>query len=250
MTAPSAHHAALRAPLSAPLAYPLRLRLYDGFVVGRRDADTSLAHEPVSGRQPSASLRRLDAELGERCERELWQATAQAAPLIDRRGEILHALPALRAQVDALRARIEAGSASSDAELNRVSATEAHLAPAVVRARRQREAAARLAAPRAQLAALEARIGALEGERAQLEGWLTTLFDGLVTRARALANLYERRAGTLVRSYLRRTPAPDAHRHPLNARAPFAPPAWSSGPNPWLSSAAEAVEGPPPQPTV
>ncbi len=234
MTEPSARHAALHAPLWAPLPYPLRLRLYDGFVVGRRDADTSLAHEPVSGRQPSASLRRLDAELGERCERELWEATGHAAPMIDRRSEILRTLPVLRDQTDVLRAHIEHDSTPSEAELSRVSATEAHLAPGVVRARRQREAASRLAAPRAQLAALSARIDALESEKAQLEGWLTTLFDGLVTRARALANLYERRAGTLVRSYLRRTPSPDAHRHPLNTRPPFAPPAWAYGPNPWL----------------
>lgn len=248
MTEPSAHRAALRAPLSPSLSYPLRLRLYDGFIVGRRDADTSLAHEPVAGRQPSASLRRLDAELSERCERELWEATGHAAPLIDRRGEILRALPALRAQADLLRGRIEHDSTPSEVDLNRVSATEAHLAPEVVRARRQREAAARLSAPRTQLAVLTAHIDALETEKAQLEGWLTTLFDGLATRARALANLYERRAGTLVRSYLRRTPAPDAHRHPLNMRTPFTPPAWAAGSNPWL--AAPIAPAPTSQPAV
>ncbi|MDL9978644.1 hypothetical protein [Microbacterium candidum] len=231
-----AHVQAMSTRLVGPIRYPLAVRLYDSWWIGRRDADPQLAHTPARGEQPSASLRALDAVRGERCEREWMSAELRAASLIDRRTGLTRMAEALRAQIDEWTTQIEEQGAVSPEDLAHVPKTEAHLDPAQRTARRQREAAARVAPLVSVRDAARRELAGIPRELADIDGKLTTLFDSLRARVTAITHYYERRCNTLIRGYLRRAPG-DAD-HPLNTRIPLRRPAWADAPNPWVPTAA------------
>lgn len=232
-TATSPHVRVLLSQLARPIPYRWVTRLVDRGI-GRSDGRAGLAHEVEEGAQPSASLRRLDADLTERCELERLAATRMAAPLLDLRRQNRKEIEALTDEGDELRLYLETVSGMPAADLNRVGASEAHLPEVQVKARREREAAARLAPLRARLGHTGDRVRALKIELAEIDGKLTTLFEGMQARTWALAEYYERRASNQSRSYLLRTPAEQGLGHPLNTRTKLTAPSWTSGANPWL----------------
>lgn len=253
-TTPPVHIQAMSAPYAHPLRYSPFTRFYDSRWIGRRDADQQLAHTPTGGEQPSASLRALSAKHRERCERERMGAVLIAAPLIDRRTTLFRRREALQTQIDEWNTQIDEWSTQIDqqgtattSELAGIQKTEAHLDPSQRAARRQREASARVAplvgmrdAARRELVSMRRELAGIPLELADVEGRLTTLFESLQARIASLTFHYERRAQTVTRGYLRRTPA-DAD-HPLNTRNALRAPDWASAPNPWLDVAATGRE--------
>lgn len=242
MTTTSAHLLALQPRPARPLPYRPWTRLAD-IVTGRADATTGLVHESALHTQPSASLRRLEHTLAERCELERVRVIRTAAPLIDRRRQLEKAIEAARAAIPELEERVQTLRETSDPRLSRVGSTEAHLTAAQVTGRRHREAAARLAPHEAALSSLRKRVEALVDEAVAIDGKLITLWEGVQARTAALARHYERRASTQARAYLRRVATPeDAASHPLNTREPIHRPAWADGTNPWIPSPNGAME--------
>lgn len=232
------HIEAMKTPFVSPIRYPWLLQAYDAVWYGRRDARPKLAHEPHDGRQPSASLRRLDAMLQERCEIERRYAVNIAASILDRRQYLMRSRTALLREREELDARIEEMAATSARPTGHVPKAESHLTEAQRSARRGREAAAQIAPLIADRTRVGDALTASALESADLEGRLSTLWESLQAKVTALAFHYERRCSTQVRGYLRRTPA--GADHPLNTRAPLRPPTWATQPNPWLP--AEAAE--------
>lgn len=233
---PSVHVQAMGTAYARPLRYSTLTRLYDSRWIGRRDADQQLAHTPADGGQPSASLRAISAKHRERCERERMNAVLIAAPLIDRRTSLVRRRDGLLVQVDEWTAQIEQQGAPGAGKAASVHKTEAHLDPAQQAARRERESAARIAPLTRMRDAARHELAGIPLELADIEGRLTTLFESLQARVGTLTFHYERRAQTIARGYLRRTPG-DAE-HPLNTRESLRPPTWASGPNPWLDATA------------
>lgn len=239
-TTPSVHIQAMGTAYSRPLRYSTLTRIYDSRWIGRRDADQQLAHTPAEGEQPSASLRAISAKHRERCERERMSAVLIAAPLIDRCATLVRRRNGLLAQVDEWITQIDQHSAPGTGEAAPVHKTEAHLDPTQQAARRERESAARIAPLARKRDAARHELADIPMELADIEGRLTTLFESLQARVGTLTFHYERRAQTIARGYLRRTPG-DAE-HPLNTRDALRPPAWASEPNPWLHASASDNE--------
>jgi hypothetical protein len=228
----------MRTPLLPSIRYPWLLQAYDSVWLGRRDANRELAHEPHDGFQPSASLRRFDAALQERCETERRSGVNIAAPLLDRREYLARSRDALRRQLVDVTVRIEEFGRPAVEPPGQVRASEAHLSVEQRAGRRARELAGLIAPLRAERDRVAHALDAGEIEIADIEGRLRTLWESIQAKVSALGSYYERRCSTLVRGYLRRTPA--GADHPLNTRTPVRPPAWAFGPNPWITPAVTA----------
>lgn len=234
MSTHTEHITALHARFVRPIPYRLVTRVRDAWLVGRRDAVVELAHEAPEGTQPSASLRELEALHRQRCELELLSATRIAARLLDARRELSRSLEDLRAERAVIEERL-ASDVVPDEVLTEVRHAESMLRPEQRAARRRREHVAALASQRDRVIEIGRQEGDGRRSLADIDGALTTLFEGLQARVGALTQYYERRSANLIRAYLRRCPATDAAKHPLNTRLTITAPAWAGGPNPWLS---------------
>lgn len=240
MSTTSPYVQVLHKQLARPIRYRWITRVFDRGI-GRQDGDAGLVHTATDCEQPSASLRRLRADLTERCELERLSATRIAAVLIDSRRQTAREITTLTEEADSVRQHIDQLSDTQSAELNRVAETEAHLPEAVVRARREREVAAGLAFHQARLDRVDERVRARRAHLAEIDAKLQTLFEGLQSRTFALAEYFERRASNQSRSYLLRVPA-DGEGHPLNTRTKLTAPAWAHGLNPWLQADPTAAQ--------
>lgn len=233
-----AHIYALRRRFARPLHYLWIVRAYDGWIVGRADADAKLAHDLERlDQQPSASLRHLDSLKTQRAAREQLRAIQIAAPLIDQRRAVIGSIAQLEEDVETYTAQL-AEQAATEQELGTRYPSEDHLAADEVRSRRVGEVEKKRLGPiRRKLSDATSSLAALQKQLAELDAQLQTLHEGLIARVTTITHYYETRAQTQIRAYLRRTPETEDATHPLNRRDALAMPSWATEPLPvWLTT--------------